>query len=189
MTDNNDCVRGRRATFLARLLSPALPACADGSSAKIFPALAQVSLLTIWSQGNWTVRISISQILHYCTTRISNWPLFNSTSYTHFIQLTVELGFYYSIIPKPFVTTACKFNSSRKFSLFFTHFSSSAPAKPKFCNPYFYCLRPRRNTILQIINAVFLGYFRNVFIVFIISFCLCQFLEQNTFPFEKLNTI
>lgn len=102
----------------------------------------------------------------------------------HFIQLTVELGFYYSIIPKPFVTTACKFNSSRKFSLFFTHFSSSAPAKPKFCNPYFYCLRPRRNTILQIINAVFLGYFRNVFIVFIIE------IKHNlTFSFQNFGKL
>ena len=51
------------------------------------------------------------------------------------------------------------------------------------------CLRPWRNTILQIMNAVFSGYFRNVFIVFIISFCLCLFLVQNTVPFEKLNTI
>ena len=99
--------------------------------------------------------------------------------------------FYYSIIPKTFVTTACKFNSSRKFSLFdlYPLYSSSAPAKPKFCNPYFSCLRPWRNTILQIMNAVFSGYFRNVFIVFIISFGLCLFLVQNTVTFEKLNTI
>ena len=105
-----------------------------------------------------------------------------------FIQLHIMLCIFFSRSWKRilgfcilhFVTKACKFNSSRKFSLFFTHYSSSAPAKPKFCNPYVSCLRPWRNTILQIMNALFSGYFRNVFIAIILSFCLSLFLEQNT---------
>ena len=71
-------------------------------------------------------------ILHYYTTRISNWPLFNSTSYMHFFQSTMELGFYYSIIPKPFVTTACKFNSSRKFSSLLTIIPLQPPLSLNF---------------------------------------------------------
>ena len=107
----------------------------------------------------------------------------------HFFQSTMALGFYYSIIPKPFVTTACKFNSSRKFSSLLTIIPLQLPLSLNFAIRTFLCLRPWRNTILQIMNAVFSGYFRNVFIVFIISFCLCLFLVQNTVPFEKLNSI
>ena len=50
----------------------------------------------------------------------------------HFFQSTMALGFYYSIIPKPFVTTACKFNSSRKFSSLLTIIPLQPPLSLNF---------------------------------------------------------
>ena len=92
---------------------------------KIFPELAQVGLHAGGSYGDWrdwTVHITTSQFFTlHCTTTISLTPLLNSTS-RFSVDREKYTWFYYYIIPKTFVTTACKSNSSRKLSLFFTHY-------------------------------------------------------------------
>ena len=108
----------------------------------------------------------------------------------HFFQSTMALGFYYSIIPKPFVTTASKFNSSRKFSSLLTIIPLQPPLSLNFAiHTFLVFVHGEIQSYTTFMNTVFSRYFRNVFIVFIISFCLCLFLVQNTVPFEKLNSI
>ena len=75
------------------------------------------SMDLVHESGPWT---RSKEGVHGSLVHVLSSPLFNSTSYMHFFQSTMALGFYYSIIPKPFVTTACKFNSSRKFSSLLT---------------------------------------------------------------------
>ena len=109
---------------------------------KIFPEFAQVGLHASGSWGDWTVHITTSQFFY---TLLHNNDFFDlySTPQADF-QSTVKkyTWFYYSIIPKTFVTTACKFNSSRKFSLFFTRYIPLQPPLSlnfaiKLWTPYF----------------------------------------------------
>ena len=109
-------LRGRT-TFLAPILPPA---CVDGSASKHFPGIR-----TSWPARRklgWLMctHFNITIFLHSIAQQRFLWPLLYSTS-RFSVDREKYTWFYYSIIPKTFVATACKFNSSRKFSLFFTH--------------------------------------------------------------------
>ena len=176
------------------ILLPALPAGADSSAAKNVPALLQ-------SYSARKMKLGWLNSTHYNITDFYTiaqhgflWSLFNFTlSYFFSRPWKGILGFLLFHYPQNFCYKRMQQHvSSIQVEIFviLNHYSSSAPAKPKFCNPYVSCLRPWRNTILyNFMNTVFSRYFRNIFIVTIISFCLCLFLVQNTVPFEKLNTI
>ena len=74
------------------------------------------------------------RFLYYCTYYGFVWPLLMNATRISFFWVDREheqLDVNHCIISKNFI----KFISSRKFSLFFTDFSSPVPAYSKFCNP------------------------------------------------------
>ena len=177
----------RRTTFLAPILPPA---CDDGSAAKNFPGIR-----TSWPARKrklgWlnSTHCNITIFLHSIAQQRFLWPLLNSTS-----RFSVDREKVYLVLLchyfQDFFTTACKFNSSRKFSLFFSRYIPlQPPLSLNFAIHTFLGFVHGEIQSYKLWTPVFSGYFRNVFIVFIISFCLCLFLVQNTVPFEKLNTI
>ena len=178
-------LRGRT-TFFAPILPPA---CVDGSASKHFPGIR-----TSWPARRklgWLMctHFNITIFLHSIAQQRFLWPLLNSTS-----RFSVDREKVYLVLLchyfQDFFTTACKFNSSRKFSLFFSRYIPlQPPLSLNFAIHTFLGFVHGEIQSYKLWTPVFSGYFRNVFIVFIISFCLCLFLVQNTVPFEKLTTI
>ena len=158
---------------------------------KTFPEFAQVGLHTSGSSGDWTVHIATSQFFYTLLHNNDFFDLF-STPQADF-QSTVKsiLGFIIPLFPRLLLqqhVSSIQVENFR-YSIFTHYIPLQPPLSLNFAIHTFLVFVHGEIQSYKIWTPVFSGYFRNVFIVIIISFCLCLFLVQNTVPFEKLNTI
>ena len=119
-------LRGRRTTFLAPILSPT---CVDGfspNSHKLACSQAEVRVIEQYT-------LQHHNVLHNtCTTTVSltftqlHKPIFSRPWKVYLVITPLRLLLQQHASP-----------------ILYPLYSSSAPAKPKFCNPYFSCFRPR----------------------------------------------
>ena len=178
------------------ILLPALPAGADSSAAKNVPALLQ-------SYSARKMKLGWLNSTHYNITDFYTiaqhgflWSLFNFTlSYFFSRPWKGILGFLLFHYPQNFCYKRMQQHvSSIQVEIFviLNHYSSSAPAKPKFCNPYVSCLRPwpaKYNPMQLLWTRYFQGILGMFSLFSLYLFVWVYFSYKTLFLFEKLNTI
>ena len=177
------------------ILLPALPAGADSSAAKNVPALLQ-------SYSARKMKLGWLNSTHYNITDFYTiaqhgflWSLFNFTlSYFFSRPWKGILGFLLFHYPQNFCYKRMQQHVSSiqvEFFVILNHYSSSAPAKPKFCNPYVTFLVFVHGEIQS--YKLWTRYFQGILemsSLFSLYLFVCVYFSYKTlFLFEKLNTI